>query len=285
MNQGVLYIVATPIGNLQDISQRGIEVLSQVDVIAAEDTRHSQKLLQHLAINRPLQAYHEHNEEQQAPVLVKRLLGGESVALISDAGTPLMSDPGYRLVRLAHEAGIQLSPVPGPCAAIAALSVAGQATDKFCFLGFPPARSSARQHFFEKYHDMSMTLVLYESSHRILACLEDMLVVFGAERELSLCREITKTFETIRKASLGDILALVRDHPQQQKGEFVLVLEGQPERDSETVTLAVDVLLRALVEVLPVKQAAKLASELSGVKKNRLYQQALDLSKADSGIT
>lgn len=285
MNQGVLYIVATPIGNLQDISQRGIEVLSQVDVIAAEDTRHSQKLLQHLAINRPLQAYHEHNEEQQAPVLVKRLLGGESVALISDAGTPLMSDPGYRLVRLAHEAGIQLSPVPGPCAAIAALSVAGQATDKFCFLGFPPARSSARQHFFEKYHDMSMTLVLYESSHRILACLEDMLVVFGAERELSLCREITKTFETIRKASLGDILALVRDDPQQQKGEFVLVLEGQPERDNETVTLAVDVLLRALVEVLPVKQAAKLASELSGVKKNRLYQQALDLSKADSGIT
>lgn len=277
MNQGVLYIVATPIGNLQDISARGIEVLSQVDVIAAEDTRHSQKLLQHLDIRRPLLAYHEHNEDSQAPALVKRLAAGESVALISDAGTPLMSDPGYRLVRLAHEAGIRLSPVPGACAAIAGLSVAGQATDKFCFLGFPPARTTARRHFFEDYRDLPMTLVFYESSHRILDCLDDMLSVFGPQRELSLCREITKTFETICMAPLAEILALVRDDPQQQKGEFVLVLQGCVSVDTDSVTLGVDELLRQLLQVMPVKQAARVVSELSGIKKNQLYQRALSL--------
>ncbi len=276
MNQGVLYIVATPIGNRSDITQRAIDILSDVDLIAAEDTRHSRHLLQNFNIKTKLWAYHDHNELQQTPVLIEKLQTGFNIALISDAGTPLLSDPGYRLVKAAHEVGIKVSPLPGPCAAIAALSASGLPTDSFYFAGFPPAKLSARVHFYEQLSHETSTLIFYESSHRIEKSLLDMNEVFGAERQALLAREITKTFETIRKASLCELLRWVREDENQRKGEFVLIIQGVMEKSSEN-TVTLEHTLKVLMEELPLKQASKLAANITGMKKNQVYKTALNM--------
>ena len=275
MSSGILYLISTPIGNLGDISQRAISVLKEVNVIAAEDTRHSQRLLNHLGIRGHMRAYHEHNESRQAQLLVELLEQGDSVALISDAGTPLVSDPGYRLVELAHRHNIKVVPVPGACAAIAALSVAGLATDRFVFEGFPPAKQGVRLKYLAGLENEQRTMVFYISCHRIVETLSDMRQVFGENRQATFAREITKAYETVRKATLGEIHAWVRDDEQQRKGEIVLVIAGAEQKERGEMDL--DNMLSVLIEELPVKQAAKIASRLSGVNKNDLYKAALKL--------
>ena len=283
MNTGTLFVVATPIGNRADITERAIHVLSDVDLIAAEDTRHSKSLLQFLNIATPLVAYHEHNEEVKTPQLIEKILRGQSIALISDAGTPLISDPGYRLVKAAHEAGIKVSPLPGACAAIAALSVSGLPTDRYRFEGFPPAKSLARQAYFEGLIKESATLIFYESCHRIRASLADMVAIFGDQRIAVLAREITKAFETIRKAPLSELLVLVSEDENQRKGEFVLIIQGAEVDDAESSVVQVDVdrLLEILVNELPVKQASELVAKITGFKKNQLYKKALEMKSSD----
>ncbi len=276
---GVLYIVATPIGNLGDLSPRAVEVLHQVDRIAAEDTRHSAGLLRHFSITTPLFSLHEHNEREKSAALIERLSGGESIALISDAGTPLISDPGYILVRDAQQAGLRVVPIPGPSALITALSASGLPTDRFCFEGFLPAKSGPRRKLLEAMRDEPRTLMFYESPHRILDCLADMSAVFGNEREAVLARELTKTFETIRHASLGELQEWVLQDANQQKGEFVLLLHGavEVEEDEEREGQRI---AEVLAEELPLKQAAALAARLSGGRKNSLYQHLLQKKEA-----
>lgn len=273
-----LYVVATPIGNLGDMSQRAVEVLRQVAVIAAEDTRHSARLLQHFAISSPCVALHEHNEREQSSRLLQRLANGESVALISDAGTPLLSDPGFHLVREARREGFRVVPVPGPSAVIAALSVSGLPTDCFKFVGFLPAKSAARRQQLEALAGESCTLAFYESPHRIVESLGDMAGILGPQRPAVLARELTKTFETVQGGTLAELRAFVEADSNQQKGEIVLLVNGAPPRDSEVDAEAGRV-LAVLLEELPVKQAAALAAKLTGAKKNRLYQQALAMKK------
>lgn len=279
---GTLFVVATPIGNLQDISARAVEVLRSVALIAAEDTRHSARLLREYGIATPLTACHDHNERERSHSLVQRLLGGDDLALISDAGTPLVSDPGFQLVRQAREAGVRVSPVPGPCALIAALSAAGLPSDRFAFEGFLPARSSGRRQRIEALAAEPRTWIIYEAPHRLLECLADLRYLLGGERQVVLAREISKTFETIRGLPLAELHDWVRDDPDQQRGECVLLVEGAPvvsddsELDSQTLRV-----LTVLLEELPVKQAAALAARITGVKKNRLYQQALTMQASD----
>ena len=275
MKPGTLYVVATPIGNLADLSPRAVEVLQQVDLIAAEDTRHSQNLLSHFAIRTPMTAYHDHNESQQTAVLIEKLLAGTQIALISDAGTPLLSDPGYRLLDAAHQHRIPVSPVPGPCAAIAALSAAGLATDRFLFAGFTPARSGARKQFYADLAKQSATLVFYESCHRIVDSLNDMREVLGGQRRVLLAREISKTFETLYRADLTSLCEWVQSDANQQKGEFVLVVEGAVEQSSGA-NLDVSHVLAILLAELPLKQACSLAVKLTGEKKNKVYKMALE---------
>ncbi len=275
----VLYLVATPIGNLGDISARAIEVLKCVDLIAAEDTRHSQKLLNFLGINNTLVACHDHNEEQVVSGLIERLQQGQSIALISDAGTPLISDPGYRLLSEVHKNDIKVVPVPGACAAIAALGAAGLPTDRFVFEGFLPAKQQARLGALQLLANESRTLVIYESCHRIVACLRDMCEVFGGERTLTFTRELTKTFETIRQMTLQDCLQWVQQDSNQQKGEIVLIIKGadkEPVADTELAHL-----LTVLTEELSVKQSAALAAKITGTSKNACYQLALELRSKD----
>jgi 16S rRNA (cytidine1402-2'-O)-methyltransferase len=272
-----LYLVATPIGNLDDISARAVEVLGQVDLIAAEDTRHSKRLLNHYGIRTRLQAYHEHNEIQQAAILIENLLKGSSIALISDAGTPLVSDPGYRLVEAAHAAGIRVVPIPGACAAIAALSAAGLPTDRFVFEGFVPAKQAARIKYLNMLQHEQRTLVFYESCHRVCESLRDMAQVFGADRPATLAREITKTFETIRKSALGDLSDWVARDTDQQKGEIVLVVAGHSVSEDDEAFAHLDTVLQVLIEELPLKQAAAIASKLTGIGRNVAYKRALDL--------
>lgn len=270
-NTGTVWIVATPIGNLGDVSDRTREVLRGVSVIAAEDTRHSRALLKHLGITTPMIALHEHNERGVVPQLLAKVQTGEDVALISDAGTPLVSDPGFRLVRASREAGIRVSPVPGACAAIAALSVAGMPSDRFVFEGFLPPKSSARRTRLRELAGEARTLVLYESSHRIQACCEDLRDVFGAGREAALLRELTKLHETWIGSTLGEIAARVAEDSEQRLGEFVLVVAGAG--DEADAKLAegrrVHALLRA--ELAPA-QAAKLAAAISGAPRKALYE-------------
>jgi len=273
---GQLYVVATPIGNLSDISERARSVLQDVALIAAEDKRHSAKLLRHLGINSPLLALHDHNEHAVVEQLVARLQVGEDVALISDAGTPLVSDPGYILVRKAHDAGIPVHPVPGACAAIAALSASGLATDRFLFCGFLPAKQAARRNQLEQLADHTETLIFYEAPHRILACLEDMRQVIGEEREAVLARELTKQFETIRRGSLAALHSWVEQDSNQQRGEMVLLLAGQPQ-DAHTETAQSEKLLKLLVDAMPLKQAVDITVSTFGGKKNAIYQKALQL--------
>lgn len=277
---GTLYVVATPIGNLDDISARMLKTLQNVALIAAEDTRHSARLMQHFGINTPLIACHDHNERDQGLRLVERLLAGESIALISDAGTPLISDPGFHLVRAARAAGVPVVPVPGPCALVAALSAAGLPSDRFVFEGFLPARSSGRRQQLEALREEPRTLIFYEAPHRLLESLRDMQTVFGDERVVVLARELTKTFETIKGAPLVELCAWVEADSNQQRGECVLLVEGwrAPEGE-ESLSAEVLRILQLLLAELPLKRAAALAAEITGVRKNLLYQEALRLQK------
>jgi 16S rRNA (cytidine1402-2'-O)-methyltransferase len=267
---GIVWVVATPIGNRGDVSGRAREVLRGVAVIAAEDTRHTRPLLKHLGIGTPMVALHEHNERAVVPLLLARVREGDDVALVSDAGTPLVSDPGFRLVRAAREAGIRVSPVPGACAAVAALSVAGLPSDRFVFEGFLPPKTSARRARLRELAGEARTLVLYESSHRIAECCADLRDVFGAAREAALLRELTKLHETWLGPTLGDIATRVVDDPEQRLGEFVLVVAGAGD-EAETKLAEgrrVYALLRA--ELAPA-QAAKLAATISGAPRKALY--------------
>ncbi|WP_372982534.1 16S rRNA (cytidine(1402)-2'-O)-methyltransferase [Marinobacter sediminum] len=277
--QGVLYIVATPIGNLDDLSSRAVSVLNRVDVVAAEDTRHSGRLLQHLGLHKRLIALHDHNERDRAGSLLQELESGRSVALISDAGTPLISDPGYVLVREARSRGLKVSPIPGACALVAALSAAGLPTDRFLFVGFLPAKRSGRRAALEQQVRETATLVFYESPHRILDAVSDIAAVFGEEREIVLGRELTKTFETFYSGSVAEVLATLEADPHGTKGEFVVMIHGAEPviSDEDAGALDVDRLLKLLLPELPVKKVAKLVAELSGRPKNELYQRALEL--------
>lgn len=280
-NAGRLYVVATPIGNLEDMTPRAIRLLSEADLIAAEDTRHSGKLLMHFGVGTKTEALHEHNERSQVPRLVEFLQSGKSIAFITDAGTPLVSDPGFHLVRAARQAGITVVPVPGACAAIAALSAAGLPSDRFVFEGFPPAKSAARRAVFEKLREESRTLIFYESPHRILESLGDMTEIFGPEREAVLARELTKQFETVRGGTLAELSAWVGRDAHQQLGEFVILIHGVPRAEREAVDDDAERILKILLEELPVSQAAALAARITGLKKNKLYEFALTL-KANS---
>ncbi|KAA2284955.1 16S rRNA (cytidine(1402)-2'-O)-methyltransferase [Arenimonas fontis] len=267
---GTLYVVATPIGNLGDLSARAREVLASVDAICAEDTRHTRQLLGLLGVDRPLLALHEHNEAAMAARLVARLQAGEALALVSDAGTPLVSDPGYRLVREVRAAGLKVSPVPGACAAVAALSVAGLPSDRFCFEGFLPAKAGARRERLQALAGEMRTLVFYESAHRIVECLEDLVVLFGPDREAVLARELTKLFETVLGDTLGDIAERVRDDEDQRRGEFVLIVRGAAD-DTEARLREGQRLYAKLAEYLKPSQAAKLAAEITGAPRKALY--------------
>lgn len=269
-----LYVVATPIGNLDDMVPRAVQVLQSVDVIAAEDTRHSKRLMQHFNISTPLVAYHDHTGANIIDALTKKLADGQSIALISDAGTPLISDPGYRLVDAALTAGIQVVPVPGASAAIAALSAAGLPSDRFMFEGFLNAKQQARTKQLQALKDETGTLIFYEAPHRVLACLRDMVVVFGAERQVVMARELTKTFETIKRATVAELADWVEADHNQQKGECVLLVHGADKiAGSDTEGYRVFDILAA---ELPLKQAAALAAKITGGKKNQLYQYGLD---------
>lgn len=273
-----LYIVATPIGNLADISARAIEVLSSVDVIAAEDTRHSKYLLQHHGIETSTISLHEHNEQQRSELLLSRIAAGKSIALISDAGTPLISDPGYRLVNMAREQGIKVIPIPGACAVIAALSASGLSAERFAFEGFLPPKSTARRQALESLANEPRTLIFYESPKRMVASLQDMLTVFGGERKACLARELTKMFETIVTLPLAELVDVVINDANHQKGEIVLLVEGQStvvDRDeAEEVRV-----LKILLDEVPLKQAVAITASILGIKKNKAYEMALKLQQ------
>lgn len=280
LGQGVLHVVATPIGNLDDISARAIAVLRAADIIAAEDTRHSSRLLAHLGIDTGrLQSLHDHNEAGRVPALLAALAEGRQLALISDAGTPLISDPGFRLVAAAHAAGIRVSPVPGACAAVAALSAAGLPSDRFLFEGFLPATTAARQARLAALASASATLIFYEAPHRLRETLADLVTVLGGDRRAALARELTKTFETVRQLSLQELLAFVDADSNQERGEIVLLVAGAP----ATAASALDesALLRALAGELSATRAAKVAAKLLGRPRRELYQRLLDLGASD----
>jgi len=267
---GTLHVVATPIGNLGDLSPRAQETLRDVAAICAEDTRHTRRLLAHFGIEAELVALHEHNEQQQAGRLVHRLQAGESLALVSDAGTPLVSDPGFRLVRAAREAGVRVSPVPGPSALAAALSVAGLPSDRFVFEGFLPAKAGGRRERLQQLAGEPRTLIFYESSHRIAETLEDMAQAFGPHRHAALARELTKLFETVLDGPLSALAERVRKDPDQRKGEFVLVVEGAGE-DGEAVLAEGRRVYGLLAAHLPPSKAARLAADLTGAPRKALY--------------
>ena len=277
---GTLYVVATPIGNLEDISYRAVTILKAVDLIAAEDTRHSAKLLNHFTINTPKLSLHEYNEIERTEHLIAQLQKGQSIALISDAGTPLISDPGYRLVSAAHAVGIRVVPIPGACAATAALSVAGLPTDRFSFEGFLPQKSTARKRRLESLAQESRTLVFYESSHRIIGSLSDIRDYFGGQRRAAIARELTKVFETIRTDNLGALIDWIVANKNNQRGEFVILIEGAKcAHEAVSEHYAKNVLSTLLTE-LPLKTSIRLAAAITHHPKNRLYELALALKKS-----
>ncbi len=281
MNEmGTLYVVATPIGNLGDITLRALDTLKQVDAIAAEDTRHSIGLLRHFGISKPLIAVHEHNEQQSAVALIKRLQAGESIALVTDAGTPAVSDPGAVVVQAVRAAGGKVVPVPGVSAVITALSAAGIAEPGFSFIGFLPASQSQRRKRLQALQVVPLTQVFYEAPHRIVECVQDMLHVLGAARTLTLARELTKTFETIHTAPLADMLAWIEADANQQRGEFVLCLHPAVELETQGLDDETQRILTRLLAELPLKQAVALATDITGHKKNELYEAALQLKNA-----
>ncbi len=278
MSESILYVVSTPIGNLDDMTPRAIKVLNAVDVIAAEDTRHSRKLMSHFGIDTPMVPCHEHNEGYQSEQLLKRLAAGDSVALVSDAGTPLISDPGFVLVRKVREAGYKVVPVPGCCALIAALSVSGLATDRFYFEGFLPAKSSGRKKKLEALVSCTHTWAVYESTHRILDSLADFKEVLGAERYIVLAREMTKTFETVIAGTVEEVEQILLDDSNQCRGEFVVLVQGAPEEEKdEEVDQEARKWLELLITELPPKKAAAIVSEMTGYRKKQLYDVVLEL--------
>lgn len=276
-----LYIVATPIGNLGDITLRAIETLKQVDLIAAEDTRHSGLLLQHLAIQGRLFALHDHNEQQKSAVLIEKLKSGLSIALISDAGTPLINDPGYHLVKACYEQKINVVPIPGACAAIAALCVSGLPTDRFCYEGFLPSKSKSRIKVLTQLQQETRTIVFYESTHRIMDSLNDMLTIYGADRMVVLAKELTKSWETVIHQPLGQLIAWLKIDSNRQKGEFVLIVEGFQQVEQQTLDPKAIQLLHQLQQELPLKKAAAIVAEIYGLKKNQLYQIGLTHKTAE----
>lgn len=277
---GKLYVVATPIGNLADFSFRALETLKSVDLIAAEDTRHVKMLLQHYGLNKPLQSLHQHNEDKVSQILLEKLQAGLSIALVSDAGTPLLSDPGLPLVQLARQAGIEVSPIPGACALIAALSASGLPLSRFSFEGFLPRTASARKSFFQDKLADHSTWAFYESSHRIQAALEDMAEIFPPEHQIVIAREITKLHETILKAPLTEALSSVQSDENMRKGEFVVVVAGtEQKQDQQQVSEQELHILRLLLQECSIKTAAALAAEITGQRKKLLYQAALAMQE------
>ncbi|GMR15755.1 MAG: 16S rRNA (cytidine(1402)-2'-O)-methyltransferase [Gammaproteobacteria bacterium] len=277
--KGSLYIVATPIGNMGDMTERAKKTLIDVDVIAVEDTRRSGQLLRNFEISTPMFAVHEHNERQICDSLLDRIEKGESIALISDAGTPLLSDPGYFLVNQARERDISVVPVPGVSAVITALSVAGLPTDRFVFEGFLPAKSAARKQKLENLKDDGRTVIFYEAPHRIVEMLKDCQLVFGGQRKVVLARELTKTFETVHGDELAALIPWVEADENQRKGEFVVLVQGAAVREDAGLDAESERILLILLKDLPVKQAAALAANITGLKKNALYQYALELKE------
>ncbi|MFT6300629.1 MAG: 16S rRNA (cytidine1402-2'-O)-methyltransferase [Saprospiraceae bacterium] len=276
---GELYVVATPIGNMDDMSPRAVDVLKAVDLVAAEDTRHSSRLFSHFGIKTPMVSYHDHSDNKQIHTILDMLLCGKSVALISDAGTPLISDPGYRLVKTIRKKGLKIVPIPGSCALIAAISASGLSSDRFIFEGFLPAKSAGRISKLKSVAEERRTLMFYEAPHRILETLTDMIGVFGEGRQVVIARELTKTYETFLSGPLADVLLQVKADDNQQKGEIVLVVEGSslPEKDPDDVEAKR--ILSILLEDVSLKQAASLAAKITGVQKNLLYKLALSLKE------
>ncbi len=276
----ILYIVATPIGNLNDLSPRAIDTLKSVDFIACEDTRHTKQLLSHFGITTPTFSYHEHNEEKSTDKIIQLLQARKSVALVSDAGTPLISDPGYTIVSRALALNITLSPIPGSCAAISALSVSGLPSDKFVFEGFLPAKTGTRQHRLIELATESRTVIFYEAPHRIVETLQDMVIILGESRTIALCRELTKTFETIYTSTAKNVFTWLTQDPNHQKGEFVIVAAGISETEKEYLNQKkAQVLVKQLLTDLPLKKSVHLAADLFHVSKNTLYEWALTLKR------
>ena len=274
---GILYVVATPIGNLQDISLRALDILKSVDAIAAEDTRHTSGLLNHFGISKKLLAVHEHNEHQSAEKLMIQLRAGENIALVTDAGTPGISDPGAVVVDLVRKAGIKVAPIPGASAVIAALSASGITQNGFLFYGFLPASGAARRKQLEALKVQAVTLVFYEAPHRILECIADLSLVLGADRRITFARELTKTFETFYSCNLGNALSWLEADSNQQRGEFVLLVEAPVQKEAEAIPEDAVRVLKLLLAELPLKQAVKLATDITQLKKNDLYEFALQL--------
>ncbi len=275
---GRLYVVATPIGNFEDITARALRILQQVSLLLVEDSRQSGKLLQHFGIRQKMRILHDHNESQSVDAVIDMLRAGKDIAIISDAGTPLISDPGYKLVHYARTQGIAVVPVPGASAVIAALSVSGLATDRFCFEGFLPAKRAARQQQLQGYVAETRTLIFYEAPHRIVPCLEDMEMILGQQRQAVLARELTKTFETVKKASIADLLTWVRADPNQQKGEIVLLLAGRDKKAmaADELPPQAEKILDVLLKQLSLKQAVQLTVEMTGLHKKKIYRRALE---------
>ncbi|MFT5298304.1 MAG: 16S rRNA (cytidine1402-2'-O)-methyltransferase [Colwellia sp.] len=276
VESGTLYIVATPIGNLTDISQRALDVLTHVDIIACEDTRHTQRLLSTYSIKNKTLSLHDHNERQRQDYVATLLQEGKSIALVSDAGTPLISDPGFHLVRHCRQLNLPVSPIPGACAAIAALSVAGLPTDRFSFEGFLPSKSGARQSTLANLLEEPRTMVFYDAPRRAIDTVEDIVKVLGGERQVVISRELTKTFETVHSDSAENLLAWLKEDPNQLKGEMVLIIEGNKIDPNAIPAKAIDTLKLLLEEMKP-KKACAITAEIYGVKKNALYEIALSL--------
>ena len=278
---GQLILVATPIGNLGDISQRALQVLSEADVIAAEDTRRTGRLLSHFGLKKPLLALHDHNESEISPEIVREVRAGKTIALVSDAGTPLISDPGFQLLREALSAGLNVSHIPGPSAVITALAIAGLPVDRFTFEGFLPARTEARQRKLAELAKEQRTMVFYESVHRIVASLQALVAAFGSDRRAAVCRELTKQYESIYRGTLAELGRAGEAGEITSKGEFVIVVEGA--RASPGSGLELDRLLRALLAELPLKTAVKVAAAATGRNRNEVYSAALEISKHETG--
>ena len=277
IKHGILYVVATPIGNLGDITLRAIETLKMVDAIAAEDTRHTSGLLSHFGISKKLIAVHEHNEQQSAEKLVLALKNGDNIALVTDAGTPAVSDPGAIVVKIARESGIKVVPIPGVSAVVSALSASGITQNGFYFHGFLPASGAARRKQLEALKAQTVTLVFYEAPHRIIESVEDIAKVLGEDRKITFCRELTKTFETIYTCPASHASAWLQADANQQRGEFVLLVEAAPEVEAQEISMEAQRVLKCLLAELPLKQAVALATEITNLKKNDLYELALKL--------
>ena len=273
---GTLFIVATPIGNLDDITFRAIETLKSVDLVLAEDTRHSQKILNHFDIKTPISAFHDYNEREKCTTVIDKLKQGVSIALISDAGTPLISDPGYVLVSAAKKNSVNVVPIPGPSALIAALSASGVPSDSFSFFGFLPSKQNARIKTLKTFISRPETIIIYESPKRILAALKDMLFVFGEAREVCLAKELTKTFETILTTNIPNLISYIASDPNHQKGEFVLLISSSGKKKQLELDQQLDNLLSVLCSEMGASKAAKLAAKITGIDKKYCYQRAIE---------